>query len=93
MPLDLQSLVVLSLPVFICYYAMAVLVLLPDTRHFRLALLPLALALTWRAATRSDASIGMPQYNHNNYGHCVSPASLSISTALTSTFHRLSSSR
>ena len=71
-PLDLKSLAIFFLPVYTCYYSMAVLVLLPGMRFYRLALLPPALFLTWTAATRSDASAGMPEYNHNNYGHCVS---------------------
>lgn len=65
------SILVFLTPMFICYYAMAVLVLTPSTRLHRLALLPPTLYALWNAGTRVDISNGIPKYNHNNYGYCV----------------------
>lgn len=77
-PLDFKSAVLILLPTVLCLYAMAVLVLVPGTRLYRLALLPLVVALCWRAATRCDASGGSPKYNHNNYGHGIAQFSMSL---------------
>ena len=53
-PLTGQSFLRDLLPSFLCYYATAVLVLLPHTLFIRLALLPLTLCMAFRGATRVD---------------------------------------
>ena len=71
-PVTATSTLFVLVPMFISYYAMAVLVLMPSTRLHRLALLPPALYALWNAGTRLDISNGIPELNHNNYGYCVS---------------------
>jgi hypothetical protein len=62
------------LPVFACYYALAVLVLLPNTRLLRLALGPVALYLTYHTATCYDLDSGhQPGFAYSNYGLVVRP--------------------
>ena len=70
-PLNLKAFAVYVLPAYLCYYVMAVLVLLPGTRPYRLALLPLALYAIYIAASSCDMSAGIPVMNHWNYGHGV----------------------
>lgn len=62
---------VYAVPAYMSYYAMAVLVMLPGTRVYRLAFLPLALYVLFRSVVHCDASSGVPEYNHLNYGHGV----------------------
>lgn len=69
--MSLQVVAVYMLPVYLCYYTMARLVLSPGTRVYRLALLPLGLYASFRCAINCDVSSGNPLYNHWNYGHCV----------------------
>ena len=59
------------LPVYLCYYIMALLVILPGTRYYRLALLPIGLYLAFRAGTTYDVSCGDPAQKYRNYGQCV----------------------
>lgn len=44
-------------PLFACYYALALLVQLPQTLIFRLSLLPFAIWSGWYAATRYDLAL------------------------------------
>ncbi|KAF7790625.1 hypothetical protein EIP86_001581 [Pleurotus ostreatoroseus] len=60
-----------ALPAYLSYYAMAVLVLLPGTRLYRMVFLPLALYALFRSVAHVDASCGVPEYNHWNYGHGI----------------------
>ncbi|KAI0347883.1 hypothetical protein BDW22DRAFT_1349965 [Trametopsis cervina] len=59
------------LPVCVCSYVMAVLVLVPNTRHLRILLLAVALALTFNAATKYDLTGGDPSQAFQNFGHCL----------------------
>lgn len=61
-----------ALLAYICYYAMAVLVILPNTRHYRIYLLPIGSYLAFRAATMYDYSGGDPAQKFQNFGQCVS---------------------
>lgn len=56
-PLTVQSFLHYLLPPILCYYVTAVLVLLPETLHIRLAVLPLTLWMTFRGATRVDTIV------------------------------------
>jgi hypothetical protein len=58
-------------PVHLAYYLTAVLVCTPNTRCYRMLLLPITLALAWVAATAFDMSGGDPQYKHLNYANDV----------------------
>jgi hypothetical protein len=60
------------LPVHACYYAAAVLVQMPRTRVFRVALLPVTLCLAWIAGVAFDLSGGDPKYDFLSFGQCVS---------------------
>ncbi|THH17358.1 hypothetical protein EW146_g3436 [Bondarzewia mesenterica] len=54
-------------PVFVMFYALAVLVQLPNTRTIRLSILPALLGLSYRAVTRYDTSVpGDYGYDYNN---------------------------
>lgn len=55
-------------PVFLSYYAMAVLVQLQRTKLYRVALLPLVFWLALRAGTSLDFSGGQPEYAYFNKG-------------------------
>ncbi|KAF8150629.1 membrane bound O-acyl transferase family-domain-containing protein [Crassisporium funariophilum] len=60
-PLDLQNFTYELLPPLLCYYATAILVLIPRTLYIRLALLPVTLYAAFRASTQLDLAAG--------YGH------------------------
>lgn len=70
------------LPAYLGYYTMAVLVLLPRTRQYRLSLLPIALWLAFRAATTYNLNGGNPKMNAANYGICVSTAARYLRTSV-----------
>ncbi|KAI6108921.1 membrane bound O-acyl transferase family-domain-containing protein [Pisolithus croceorrhizus] len=55
-------------PVFLSFYAMAVLVQLPRTKLYRVALLPLVFWLSLRAGTCLDFSRGQPELRYFNKG-------------------------
>lgn len=55
-------------PVFLSFYAMAVLVQLPRTKLYRMALLPLVFWLSLRAGTCLDFSRGQPELRYFNKG-------------------------
>lgn len=74
-PLDLTSFAMFLIPVYSCYYAMAMLALMPSTQLHRLVLWPPAMYALWKAGTGLDISGGMLEYNHTNYGYCVRPPS------------------
>ncbi|GJE89718.1 membrane bound O-acyl transferase family-domain-containing protein [Phanerochaete sordida] len=59
-------------PAYLCAYVMALLVLKPNTRVVRLALLPVALYTAFRAATTYDHSSGDPTQAFQNFGQCLS---------------------
>ena len=59
-------------PAYLCYFLMAMLVLKPGTRIYRLALLPIALYAAFKAATMYDHSSGDPTQAFQNFGQCVS---------------------
>jgi hypothetical protein len=59
------------LPVHLCYFLMALLVLLPNTQRYRLSLLPVGLVLAFRAGTKYDMAAGDPNQKFQNFGHCV----------------------
>lgn len=65
------------LPVLACYYFSAVLVCKPGTRAYRLALLPVALTLAYRAGTVYDATLGGALPNSANLAFSVSALSTS----------------
>lgn len=57
-PLTPHSLFHDLFPPILCHYVTAVLVLIPNTFHLRLALLPVSLWLSFRGATRVDLAPG-----------------------------------
>jgi len=59
-PLSAQTFTRDFLPAVVCYYATAVLVLIPRTFAIRLALLPVTLAAAFRAGTQLDFAAGYP---------------------------------
>jgi hypothetical protein len=59
------------LPPFLCYYVTAVLVLIPETHIFRLAILPGTLYLAFRGATQIDMSFGDNRFLYLNQGATV----------------------
>lgn len=65
-PLTSQSFLTELLPPILCYYATAVLVLLPRTFPIRLALLPISLWAAFRAATTIDLAQG---YNEDGLAY------------------------
>jgi len=69
-PITIQSSKYLLLA-FSSYYATAVLVLLPRTFALRLAIFPVTLLLTFRAATLIDFSSGNTEFAHLNQGLVV----------------------
>ena len=80
-PLTFQSFFHNLLPPILCYYATAVLVLLPDTLFIRLALLPFTLWMALRGVTRVDLAVGFNNerliYLNQGLAVCVhSPTSL-----------------
>ena len=62
------------MPVVLGYYVMAVLVQLPRTKLYRLALLPVVLWLAVRAGMTWDFSWRRSEYAYLNQGLAVSPA-------------------
>ena len=60
-PITIQSFTQDLLPALLCYYATAVLVILPNTFRIRLALLPITLWAAFRAGTQVDLVAG---YEH-----------------------------
>ena len=58
--LSLNTITTDLLPPVLCYYATALLVLLPRTLPVRVALFPITLWATFRAATQLDLSAGWP---------------------------------
>ena len=62
------------LPVAICCFVTAVLVLKPNTMHMRIAIFPVTLWCAFRAATTIDIALTFnePGLNYLNYGICVS---------------------
>ena len=71
-------------PAWACYYLMAVLVLLPSTRLYRVGLSLPSLWFTWAAATRCDMSFGDLDFNYLNYSHCVRKHPRILNSLLTS---------
>ncbi len=65
-PITLQSFLRLFLPTWVCYYATAVLVLLPGTLYARLALLPVTLWYAFRSATELDL---VAEYNEERLAY------------------------
>ncbi|KAI0095139.1 hypothetical protein BDY19DRAFT_879813 [Irpex rosettiformis] len=59
------------LPVYLCYYLMAVLTVQSNTLQYKLALLPVGLVLAFRAATKYDMAAGNPDQKFQNFGHCL----------------------
>ena len=51
------------LPVILCYFAMAVLAITPQTRTVRIALLPVVVVLALRAAVPMDVSFKITERN------------------------------
>ncbi len=66
-PLTLDSFSRKLLPSLLCYYATAVLVITPRTFATRLALLPVTLWATFRAATLVDVVAGWEDYERLVY--------------------------
>lgn len=58
--LSVHTISTVLLPPVLCYYATALLVLVPRTLPVRVALLPITLWATFRAATQLDCSAGWP---------------------------------
>lgn len=71
LPLTPSRLLTSVLPAYVGQYLMAVLVITPGTRFYRLALLPVALYLAFKAATTCDHSSGDPTQAFQNFGQCV----------------------
>ncbi|KAI6028994.1 membrane bound O-acyl transferase family-domain-containing protein [Pisolithus marmoratus] len=67
-PLTWPNLAAFLAPAFFTYYAMAVLVQLPRTKLYRIALLPLVLWLALRAGVSLDFSGKQPSYGFLNKG-------------------------
>ena len=61
------------LPVYLCYYLMAILTLHAKTQQYKFALLPVGLVLAFRAATKYDMAAGSLEQKFQNFGHCVHP--------------------
>ncbi|KII89859.1 hypothetical protein PLICRDRAFT_91011 [Plicaturopsis crispa FD-325 SS-3] len=62
------------LPFLLCYYATAVLALLPNTFYIRVALLPISLWNAFRIATTLDLAAGCEEperHRHLNFGLCI----------------------
>lgn len=59
------------LPAYVCYYAMAVMALTPNTRLIKLSFLPVGCYLAFKAATMYDLSGGDPAQKFQNFGQCV----------------------
>jgi hypothetical protein len=70
-PLPIAMVLVPVLVVLFLHYFMAVLVLLPETRPLRLAMLPIALGLPYYAATRYDVSNGDLEFQSHGYNYTV----------------------
>jgi hypothetical protein len=60
------------LPALVAYFLTAFLVCRPETRTYRIALLPVTLLLIWRAAVGYDMTGGDERINHINLGIGVS---------------------
>jgi hypothetical protein len=71
-PITLRIFIVDCLPALLCYFATAFLVLVPDTRLVRAALLPVTLWACIRACILIDVSRGDSKLNYLNEGLCVS---------------------
>jgi hypothetical protein len=59
------------LAVLLLHYVMALLVISPGTRPYRLGLLPLAIGLPYFAASTFDASGGDPEWKSHGYNFVV----------------------
>lgn len=67
------------LPVLLIWYALGVLVQLPNTRKLRLAILPVMAVIAWRAGTRYDYDPSPePGNNWISYSVCVSTSAESL---------------
>ncbi|KAI6047014.1 membrane bound O-acyl transferase family-domain-containing protein [Pisolithus marmoratus] len=77
-PLTWSNLAVFLAPAFFTYYAMAVLVQLPRTKLYRIALLPLVLWLALRAGVSLDFSGKQPRYAFLNKGLASSMCNLAM---------------
>ena len=60
-PITIQNFAQDILPAFLCYYATAVLVIVPNTFRIRLALLPITLWAVFRAGTQVNLVAGYEQ--------------------------------
>ena len=75
------------LPAYVCQYVMATLAITPGTRHYRIALLPVALYAAFKAATTCDHSHGDAAQAFQNFGQCVSHLRVILSCAYADLFH------
>jgi hypothetical protein len=86
------------LPMYVSYYTTAVLVQKPETRLYRVTLLPVTLALIWIVAVAFDLSGGDARYNYLNVAQMVStklfPLNIRLDTncSATCSFSRCASS-
>jgi hypothetical protein len=69
-PLSVQSFHLLLTPL-LCYYATAILVILPRTFLVRLAILPITLFCAFRASTQLDLAPGDARFAYLNQAHVV----------------------
>ena len=71
-PIDGITFVSYVLPPLVCYFAVAVLVVTPQTRTIRVALWPLVALLALRAALSMDMSHGKSEQKFHNVDFVVS---------------------
>lgn len=70
-PITLTGALATVVPAYVALYVMALLVVIPGTKHYRRTLLPVALILAFKSGTTHDFAGSDGEANFRNFGQCV----------------------